>query len=115
MKITRNALGWLAIAVSPIAASLPANGQAPAGYHEAMIKGGGQIDALGVVCGKVTIAQAKAHKAKLKQMFAAKGVAPATFETVYEGGYGNVIAGAKANPVAVKARCAQIARGQLAG
>ena len=83
----------------------------PPGYHEAMIKGGGQADAVGVVCGTITEAQANAHKAELKKMFAAKGVAPAKFEANYGGGYDEVKAGAKANPVQIRQACARLAKG----
>lgn len=83
----------------------------PPGYHEAMIKAGGQADALGVVCGKVTEAQANAHKADLRKMYAAKGVAPAKFETIYGGGYNEVKTGARANPVQVRQACDRLAKG----
>ena len=83
----------------------------PPGYHEAMIKAGGQADAVGVVCGKFTEARASAHKAELKKMFAAKGVAPAKFEAIYSGGYNELKAGAKANPLQIRQACDRLAKG----
>jgi len=88
---------------------------APPAYHEAMIRGGGQADALGVVCGKVSEAQASAHKAELKKMYAAKGVAPVKFEAIYSGGYNNVKASAKANPVGVRQACDRLSKGAMSG
>jgi hypothetical protein len=87
----------------------------PPGYHDAMIAGGGQADAVGVVCGKITEARAIAHKAELKKMFVAKGVAPAKFEAIYSGGYNQVKAGAKANPAQTRQACERLAKGSMAG
>jgi len=104
----------VASALVMVAVTTPAFADnAPPGYHEAMIKGGGQADALGVVCGKITEAQANAHRAELKKMYAAKGVAPAEFEAIYSGGYNEVKAGAKANPAQIRQACDRLAKGPM--
>lgn len=104
----------VACALVMVAVTTPAFADSsPPGYHEAMIKGGGQADAVGVVCGKVTQAQANSHKAELKKMYAAKGIPPAKFEAIYSGGFNEVKAGAKANPVGIRQACDRLAKGQM--
>lgn len=92
-----------------------AQGQPPAGYNEALIKAGGQSDALSMVCGKATQARVDAHKADLRQHFAAKGVAPAKFNVIYDTAFNEMKSGAAANPAQTKATCARLARGVLTG
>lgn len=106
----------VAAALIALAITTPASADnAPPGYHEAMIKGGGQAAAIGVVCGKVTEAQANAHKAELKKMFLAKGVPAAKFEALYSSEYNGMRAAAKTNPVRVRQACRRLAQGRLSG
>jgi hypothetical protein len=106
----------IAAALIAVTATAPAFADnSPPGYHEAMIKGGGQADAVGVVCGKVSEAQADAHKAELKKMFAAKGVPAAKFGALYSSGYNEMKAAAKTNPVQVRQTCSRLAQGRVSG
>lgn len=87
---------------------------APPGYNEAVIGAGGQSDAVSLVCGKTTLSQAIAHKAVMKRLFAARGVASARFDTMYDTAFNQVKAKAQANPAQTKLQCAQFAKGMAA-
>lgn len=88
-----------------------AQGNAPAGYNETMINAGGGADAVGVICEKSTLAQAKAHRASLRKYMAGQGVPGAVFDTNYDRGFNEAMTRAKANPAQARAACAQLARG----
>lgn len=98
-------------ATALMASGALAQNAGPAGYNQAMINAGGGADAVGVICQKATLAQAKAHRASLRKYMAGQGVAGAVFDTHYDRGFNEAMARAKANPAQARAACAQLARG----
>ena len=84
-------------------------GRAPVQFYQSLAKGAGKVDGLSVACGKVGIAAAQAHRAKLRQDYAAKGLAPETFDQIYDGAYTDVVSKGEANPAQLKDTCAQVA------
>lgn len=106
-RITK--FGWvMAAALIPAAASYAQSGPAPAGYYDSMIKGGAQLDAMAVFCGKIDQSAADQHKAKMRTGLGQKGVEGAKVDAGYDTTFKATLASAKANPEQAKAGCQQL-------
>ncbi|WP_084445312.1 hypothetical protein [Sphingomonas sp. TDK1] len=67
--------------------------------HREMIKATGEADAIALVCGKLSEAQVKTHKAEARQLYLKNGITAAAFDDVYAQGFDAVKALAKAKNI----------------
>ena len=78
----------LVTAAMLVSTPVMAQDRAPVQFYQSLAKG----------AGKVSAATAQAHRAKLRQDYAAKGLAPETFDQIYDGAYTDVVSKGEANP-----------------
>ena len=99
----------LVTAAMLVSNAVMAQGRAPVQFYQSLAKGAGKVDGLSVACGKVGVGTAQAHRAKLRQDYAAKGLAPGTFDQIYDSAYTDVVSKGEANPAQLKDTCARVA------
>lgn len=109
MITLRTVIGAGMLALLPVAPVRAQN--EPAGYYQDLATAGGQLDALALACGKTDKATVKTHSDELRKRFAAKGLAPAEFDQLYDAAFNSLTSQAASNPAAIKQTCEQLAQG----
>lgn len=92
-----------------VSTPVTAQGVANVRFYQSAARAGGQADGLSVACGKVSVATTKAHRAKMRQDYAAKGLAPETFDGIYDSAFADMVSKGKSNPTQLKAACDRVA------